>query len=107
MTWWQWTLTICGGIAALGGAIGYIVKAVKPIVKTNKRIELLEASNIATNVRFCAVEDAQQRQNDLQRESTQAMLKALTAMMQHMIDGNDIKGLKTARDELTTFIINR
>lgn len=40
------------------------------------------------------------------RGANQAVYKALTSMMNHMIDGNGIEKLKEARDKLNNFIID-
>ncbi len=43
---------------------------------------------------------------DKQEKTNQATMTALTAIINHMIDGNGIQGLKESRDELLRYIIS-
>ena len=106
---WQWVLTICGGISALGGAVAVIVKWTKPLrahlaqeQEQNERLAALELQDKRDLDHF----DDIARELKHTRQANQAVYKALMSMMNHMVDGNSIDHLKAARNELSSFIID-
>jgi len=53
------------------------------------------------------VEQDFQDRMEKQEETNQVMLGSLLSIVQHMIDGNGIEGLKKSRDTLNAFIVGR
>lgn len=72
---------LCGGLAAVIGIIRTVMKPVNKIEDHERRITDLESEK-----------DQRQKTDDL-------ILRSLNAMMNHMIDGNNIEGMKAVRKE--------
>lgn len=100
-------LAFCGGISVLGAASVYVAKAIgwirKPEMKQDEiladheaRIQSLEAK---TDKDYSAIVKLQQE--------VKMMLKATLAIMQHSIDGNDIKGLQKAKQDIEEYLIDK
>ena len=98
---WQWVVTCAGGIVAVAGAVSAIKNFFKPLLDLKKEVEQLKGQTETCRVRF---EKLSRHQGEA-REANQAVYKALNSIINHMIDGNGIENLKTARDELNRFII--
>ena len=93
---WQWVLLICASIAALGGAISYIHKVLKPVRDLVKRVDKHDKLLDNDNKRL------------MQKDETDKVLcRSMLALMDHEITGNSIDGLKKARKDLQDYIINR
>jgi len=72
---------LCGGLAAVVAIIRTVMKPVKQIDDHERRIHSLE-------------EEKEQR-----TKTDDLILRSLNAMMNHMIDGNNIEGMKAVRKE--------
>lgn len=103
MTTGQWILVICGGISTIGGAAAVIVKVFKPIFSHSKRLEEVERHDKTDLLRFSDID----KKFHLQELESQAVIKALYAIMEHEISGNSIEKLKTAKSELVKYIIEK
>ena len=101
MEMWQWMVTAAGGIVAIAGAVNAIKNFFKPLLELKKEVEALKAQTETCKVRF---EKLSRHQGEA-KEANQAVYKALTSIMNHMIDGNGVESLKSAREDLSRFII--
>lgn len=98
---WQWVVTCAGGIVAVAGAVSAVKNFFRPLLDLKKEVEQLKTQTETCKVRF---ENLSRHQGEA-REANQAVYKALNSIMNHMIDGNGIESLKSARDDLSRFII--
>lgn len=80
---------LCGGLMAVIGFIGWLMKPIKKLDDHETRIASLE------------------KQEKDRKATDRYTTKALNAMIVHMIDGNGIDKLKEVRDEYQAEIINR
>lgn len=106
-TIWTWLLAGASAIVLLSNAIEKIVRAVKtaraPTVKQDERLDALEAWRkivdgklIKDNERLESIEDG-----------NRASQRALLALLDHGIDGNNIKQMQDAKETLQNHLINR
>lgn len=98
MSWWQILTALCGGIVSLGGAVSMILKAAKPLVTTAERLNALEKQDKQDALRLRLLEERQEAES-------RAVLKALTAIINHMIEGNGVNKMKEVREELSRYLI--
>lgn len=84
-----WVLSASAAIASIGAAIGMIGKWILPVVQAKK------------------LADKNAKRLDGIDRDRQAMLTALYALLDHEITNNSIEKLKTARDELTHYMIEK
>lgn len=82
-------LAVCGGITIVGGAIALIIKAFKPATDLEKRVHRLEEK--------AAIQEA--GLNDSKKMQA-AQIQAQIAILDHMITGNHIEGMKQTRENL-------
>ena len=111
-------LLICAAISAVGAAVAVIVNAVTaakaPTKQLEERIDTYERS---TDKRLGDLEDAVEKHveyfgNDKKRldgieEGNRVTQRALLALLSHGIDGNDVEGLKKAKNELQQYLIDK
>lgn len=100
-------LWICAAITSVGAAVTVIVKAVTAAKAPTKQLEQ----------RIGALEDKVDKHeeffgNDKKRldgieEGSRVTQRAILALLSHGIDGNDVAGLRAAKDELQQYLINR
>lgn len=101
------TLVICSLITSIAAVIGIAVQTYKraksPNERQNERLDKLEeeVAKIKENLRA-----------DLDRfeeleEANKILMQALLALLAHGIDGNEVQGMKDARDELQNYLIGR
>lgn len=72
---------LCGGLAAVIAIIRTVMKPVNQIEDHERRITDLES------------------EKDQRKKTDDLILRSLNAMMNHMIDGNNIEGMKAVRKE--------
>ena len=100
-------LAICGGIAAIGVATGWIIKLVTRIRKPNadqdKRLDVLE-EKVEEFERFFK---SDKLRLETLEEGTRVTQRAILALLSHGIDGNDIDSMKKSKQELTDYLIRR
>lgn len=111
-------LAICGAIITISAALTIILKAFQkmrePDKKQNERIAELEAHVekieerlILGNKRF---ENDTARVDELEsamKESNRVIIKGLLATTDHLINGDNVAGLKEARRELSEYLVTR
>ncbi len=104
---WTTILAAASAFVLLSNAVEKIVKAVKtaraPNQKQDERIADLEAWKKTVEGRL-SKEDSRL---DIVEESNRATHRALLALLDHSIDGNNIKQMQDAKEELTNHLINR
>lgn len=100
-------LAICGGIVAVSSAVGVIVAAVKKVKSPNdmqnSRLDALEKKVEEHDEIF----SKDKRRFEAIEEGNRVVQRALLALLAHGIDGNDIDAMKSAKDELTNYLIKR
>lgn len=101
MAVWQWVVTVCGGIATVGGAAAVLRKMLAPLTDLSKRVGVVEAHDKQDMERFTNI-DAEFARSE---KADQALYKAQLAIINHLIDGNHVDKLRAARDALQEHII--
>lgn len=106
-TIWTVVLAVASAIVLLANAAEKIVKAYRaakaPNVQQNERLDALEQR----------MEEAEKKLSKGQRHfdaidaSNRVTQVALLALLDHGIDGNNIKQMQNAKEELQTHLINR
>lgn len=100
-------LAICSAIVVIAGAMTVIVnlitKATAPNKTQNARLDAIELRLDRHDELF---------KNDLNRfegleEGNRVTQRAILALLSHGIDGNDIEGLRKAKDDLQQYLIER
>lgn len=104
---WAWLLAAASALVLLSNAAEKIMKAVKaakaPNATQNERLDALEAWQ----------KDAAGKLNrDNERletieEGNRASQRALLALLDHGIDGNNVKQMQDAKEQLQNHLINR
>ena len=106
-TIWTAVLATASAVVLLSNAIEKIVKAVKtakaPNEKQDERITELEG-RLDTVERRLSNDDSRLRDIEKGDRATQ---KALLALLDHGIDGNNTEQMKQAKEELQNHLINR
>ena len=100
-------IAAAGGLTAICVAVGWVIKIVKaakaPTERLEKRIAALE-DEVETYRAFFAND---KRRLDLIEEGSRVTMRAILALLSHGIDGNDVEGLKTAKNEIQQYLIER
>ena len=100
-------LGACGVITATAGAIAVIYniinKAKAPNRMQNERLDKHEE----WLKKHDALLDNDNRRLKTLEEGNKIIQKALLALLQHGIDGNDIEGMRKVKDELQEFLIDK
>jgi len=114
MTPWEIACLIVGALLALAGAITTMGSAVEKIVKA---VHAAKAPNARQDERLKALEDWRREvdrkllsdkvQLDEIHEGLRASYQAQLALLDHGIDGNNIKQMQDAKEALQQHLINR
>lgn len=100
-------LAICAGIAAIGAATSWIIKAVNAAKAPGKiqdeRIEALE-KKVADLEGYSKSDKSRLEEIEDGNRMTQ---RALLALLSHGIDGNNREEMVKAKNELTTYLIEK
>ena len=99
-------LSVCSLITAIGAVIALIVQAARKVKEPNEiqnqriaecegRLTEVEKKLASDLDRFIEIEDG-----------TAIIMTAILALLSHGIDGNDIQGMKDAKEELQNYLIN-
>lgn len=100
-------LAIASGLVLVANAVEKIIKAVKaakaPNLKQDERLDKLEAWRAEVD-RKLMNDNAHLANIDSDNRVTQ---RALLALLDHGIDGNNIKQMQHAKEELQDHLINR
>lgn len=100
-------LSICGGIVAVSAAIGVIATLVKkaksPNQLQNDRLDSIE-KRLDEHDEYFAKDKAKL---EAIAEGNRISQRALLALLAHGIDGNEIEGMREAKNELTDYLLRR
>lgn len=100
-------LAVCAGISCIAAAIGWVVKGIQaakaPAKKFDERLTAIEKT-LGDHESFFA--------NDKKRleaieEGNRVTQKAILALLSHGIDGNDVDAMRSAKNELQEYLIER
>lgn len=101
MNWWETTVVIAAGVLTIYNLIDKIVtaskKAKEPTEELEKRVADLERK---------ILENYDKRITDIEK-GNKVTQKAILALLEHSIDGNNTDGLKRAKDELSQYLVDR
>lgn len=114
LTFWELGALIIGGLLAFAGAVNALVPAAERLAKVCK---LIKAPNDTQNDRLDALEEwkagaDKKLANDKERldaieKGNRASQRALLALLDHGLNGNNIKQMEDAKEELKNHLINR
>lgn len=104
---WTALLAIASAIVLLSNAAEKIGKAIQhakaPNVKQDERLEKVE-KHLEEVDKFLAID---KKRLDSIEEGNRATQRALLALLDHGIDGNNIKQMQDAKEALQNHLINR
>lgn len=104
---WAVIAWVAAAVLLLANALEKIIKGFRaakaPNEQQNKRLENLESRMTAAERKL----DNDKRHFESIDASNRVTQVALLALLDHGIDGNNIKQLQTAKEELQTHLINR
>ena len=104
---WTYLLYISSAVVLFSNALEKIIKAYKtakaPDLKQNERLQELEKWKEKVERRLSNDND---RLRDIEK-GERATQRALLALLDHGIDGNNIKQMQDAKEELQNHLINR
>ena len=105
--WWQITLAIFGGVLVVLNVWTNIEMRIKaltaPSESLEERITLIEHKLLDYDSKLAR----DKARLDSIEEGNKVTQKALLALLSHAIDGDNVKELKEAKDELQAYLINR
>lgn len=100
-------LAVCAGISCVAAAIGWIAKGIHAAKAPGKKVEdRLTAIEKALKEHDGYLSSDKRRLEDIE-EGNRVTQKAILALLSHGIDGNDIEAMRTAKNELQTYLIDR
>jgi hypothetical protein len=102
-----WVLAVCAGIACIATAANWILKAWHaaraPDARQNDRLKKLED--------LCARYDDRQKNTDERigklEEGNRVTQEAILALLTHSLDGNEFESMRTAKQKLQEYLIQR
>ena len=104
---WAAVLSAAAAVVLLSNAAEKIVKAVKtaraPNVQQNERLDALEEWRVEVDRKL---NDDKNRLRDID-DGNRVTQRALLALLDHGIDGNNIKQMQDAKEALQEHLINR
>ena len=104
---WTWLLAIASAVVLLANAVEKIAKAVKtakaPNVQQNERLDALEAWRKTVDGKL----NRDNERLESIEEGNRASQRALLALLDHGIDGNNIEQMQHAKETLQNHLINR
>ena len=100
-------MEICAGIAAVGTAITWVLKALGVLrAPEKKQDELLKDHESRIKRLEEKANSDYENIQELQKEM-KILLAATLATVKHQLDGNDIKSLEKAKNNLEEYLINK
>lgn len=113
--WWQITLVILGGLITIFTVWekieSRVSKTKEPTTNLEERVSLiekkLEFEIKATFVEYDARFGRDKTKIESIEEGNKVTQKALLALLEHSIDGNNTDGLKKAKESLSQYLIDR
>ena len=104
---WTWLLAGASAIVLLSNAVEKIVKAVKaakaPNAHQNERLDALETWRKTVDGKL----NRDNERLESIEEGSRASQRALLALLDHGIDGNNIEQMQHAKEALQNHLINR
>lgn len=100
---WGWVLSVLVALVTISQGIDAFKKIIRPATNMQQRMIAMETQHEKDSERFDKIE----KKLDLQEVTNQAILTALSAIVNNSIDGGNISELIHARDELVKHIIVR
>lgn len=98
-------LTLCGAVAAVGGAITLLAKlyrwARKPVIENTEALQKHEQHLANDNHRIERLED----QVEEASKQNKLILSALVELLQHEIDGNHVDKLKDRAADIQSYLM--
>ena len=101
MNWWETTVVIAAGVLTIYNLIDKIVTASKKAKEPTEEQEKREA-----DLERKILENYDKRITDIEK-GNKVTQKAILALLEHSIDGNNTDGLKRAKDELSQYLVDR
>ena len=111
-------MSICGGVVSVAAAVAIVVKFWKwahaGSDKNSEDIEALKGSYEEAKQEYLTwfasdkrrIETLEKNQEDF-KEQNKLMLRALNTLLMHEIDGNHLDSLKSMRDEIGDYLVNK
>ena len=111
---WQFLLAFCAAIITISGAIGAIIKwvnkAKEPNIKLLSRLDEHDQLLIRHETEICKIYDKlnidDETIEDIE-EGNRVTQKALLAIIDQLLTGNNTDNLKEVKEELQQFLINK
>ena len=104
---WSGIAFVFSAIILTANAFEKIISAIKaakaPIIQQNERLDRLEEWQKEVNKKL----DQDRERFDVIDSGTRVTQRALLALLDHGIDGNNIKQMQDAKEELQNHLINR
>lgn len=100
---WGWVLSVLVALVTVSQGIDAFKKLIKPATNMHERMVAMETQHEKDSERFDKIEEKLEQQE----VTNQAILTALSAIVNNAIDGGNITELIHARDELVQHIIVR
>lgn len=104
---WTTVLATASAVVLLSNAVEKIIKAVKaakaPNIKQDERLKALEDWKKTVDGKL----DRDNNRLESIEEGNRASQRALLALLDHGIDGNNIKQMQDAKETLQNHLINR
>lgn len=98
--WFKDLMYYLGCIAVVGGAIVYLVKGVKALTKPNNDQNKMIKENTEK------IAEHEERLT-LQEKQSELIMQGVLALLSHSIDGNNVDGMKTAKNDIQKFLIQK
>lgn len=98
--WFKNLMYYIGCFAVVGGAIAYIVKGAKFVTKPNTD----QNKSIKDNCE--KIKDHEERLT-AQEEQSKLIMQGVLALLSHSIDGNNIEQMKSTKNDIQKFLIEK
>ena len=103
----QLIVAICAGFSTICVAVGWVIKIIRAIRAPSKDLETRVAALEERHKEHAGYLDNDKKRLDAIEEGNRMTAKAILALLDHGIDGNDIEAMKTAKIELQDYLIRR
>lgn len=104
---WSALIAICAAVVTVSGAISVLVKFFtflrRPEVKQNEHIDKLSADMLSVQNKL---ESDKERLDDLET-GLKYTLESLLALLTHALDGNDVDGMRKAKEHLNVYLLGK
>jgi hypothetical protein len=102
-----WVLAACAGIACIATAANWIIKAWHaaraPDVRQNDRLKKLED----LCERYSGMQEKTDKRIDSLEDGNRVTQEAILALLTHSLDGNEMESMRTAKQKLQDYLIQR